>query len=120
MLAAFVSVLHRLTDRLTFKAASAAATAAASAATAAAALHCQFSAAKPWKSFAKSLTASLPHHIKPPRENEAEKKGLEFFLQPRRPTGMCEAQRIDFNAACERRITWRQYFEKWGRQGLSL
>jgi hypothetical protein len=28
--------------------------------------------------------------------------------------GMCEAQRIDFKAACEGRITWRQYFEKWG------
>ena len=27
---------------------------------------------------------------------------------------MCEAQRIDFKAAREGRITWRQYFEKWG------
>jgi hypothetical protein len=27
---------------------------------------------------------------------------------------MCEAQRIDLKAAFEGRITWRQYFEKWG------
>jgi hypothetical protein len=29
-------------------------------------------------------------------------------------SGMCEAQRIDFVAACEGRITWRQYFDRWG------
>ena len=29
-------------------------------------------------------------------------------------SGMCEVQRIDFLAACDGKITWRQYFEKWG------
>jgi hypothetical protein len=29
-------------------------------------------------------------------------------------TGMCEAQRIDFEAACDGKITWQQYFAKWG------
>jgi len=29
-------------------------------------------------------------------------------------SGMCEAQRIDFIAACEGRITWCQYFDRWG------
>ena len=29
-------------------------------------------------------------------------------------SGMCEAQRIDFIAACDGKITWGQYFEKWG------
>jgi len=33
---------------------------------------------------------------------------------------MCEAQRIDFEAACEGKITWRQYFAKWGENSLSL
>ena len=77
-------------------------------------------AVRSWRLFAKSVTTALPQNLKPPREIEDEKKGLEFFAQPQRPTGMCEAQRVDFNAACERRITWHQYFEKWGRQGLSL
>jgi hypothetical protein len=27
---------------------------------------------------------------------------------------MSEAQRIDLEAAIEGKITWRQYFEKWG------
>jgi hypothetical protein len=31
--------------------------------------------------------------------------------------GMSEAQRIDFIAACEGKITWGQYFEKWGGEG---
>jgi hypothetical protein len=28
-------------------------------------------------------------------------------------SGMSEAQRIDFIAACEGLISWRQYYEKW-------
>jgi hypothetical protein len=28
--------------------------------------------------------------------------------------GMCEAQRIDYEAACRRIITWAQYFARWG------
>jgi hypothetical protein len=42
------------------------------------------------------------------------------FPAPVRPAGMSEEQRIDFLAACEGRITWRMYFAKWGRIGLSL
>jgi hypothetical protein len=34
--------------------------------------------------------------------------------------GMSEAQRIDFKAACDGKITWRQYFAKWGSSGPSL
>jgi hypothetical protein len=33
--------------------------------------------------------------------------------------GMCAAQRADFEAACDGKITWRQYFATWGR-GPSL
>ena len=33
---------------------------------------------------------------------------------PTKASGMCEAQRIDFKAACEGKITWKQYFDKWG------
>jgi hypothetical protein len=33
---------------------------------------------------------------------------------------MCEAQRVDFIAACDGKITWRQYFAKWGHRGLAL
>jgi len=28
--------------------------------------------------------------------------------------GMCLAQRLDYKAACDGRISWRAYFEKWG------
>jgi len=42
-------------------------------------------------------------------------------MQPQRPSGgMCVAQRVDFLAACAGKITWKQYFAKWGRGGLSL
>jgi hypothetical protein len=34
--------------------------------------------------------------------------------QPRASTGICEAQRIDFEAACENKISRGQYFAKWG------
>lgn len=33
---------------------------------------------------------------------------------------MCEAQRADFAAACEGKITWQQYFAKWGPACLKL
>jgi len=33
-------------------------------------------------------------------------------------SGMSAEQRADYNAACDGKITWRQYFMKWG--GLSL
>ncbi|MBP7253565.1 MAG: relaxase/mobilization nuclease domain-containing protein [Alphaproteobacteria bacterium] len=31
-----------------------------------------------------------------------------------KPSGMCEQQWLDFVAACEGKITWKQYFQKWG------
>jgi hypothetical protein len=31
---------------------------------------------------------------------------------------ICEAQRFDFEAACEGKITWQQYFLRWGKCGL--
>ena len=34
--------------------------------------------------------------------------------------GMCAAQRVDFVAACEGKITWRQYYAKWGNNALTL
>jgi hypothetical protein len=39
---------------------------------------------------------------------------------PQRPSGMCEAQRADFTAACDGKITWRQYYAKWGSDRLTL
>lgn len=39
---------------------------------------------------------------------------------PGRPSGMCEAQRADFIAACNSKITWRQYFAKWANGCLEL
>ncbi|MDE1985771.1 MAG: hypothetical protein KGJ28_04465 [Alphaproteobacteria bacterium] len=73
-----------------------------------------------WKSAAKSATAAIPRFNKPPPVRDNETQSQEFFAQPHRPSGICEAQRIDFNAACDGKITWYQYFVKWGRQGLSL
>ena len=37
-------------------------------------------------------------------------------------SGMCEEQRLDYIAACDGKITWKRYFQKWGRinQALSL
>ena len=39
-------------------------------------------------------------------------------------SGMGEEQRLDYLAACEGKITWRQYFQKWGnpleKGGLTL
>jgi hypothetical protein len=32
-------------------------------------------------------------------------------------SAMSEAQRIDFKAACDGKITWRQYYAKWGSPG---
>jgi hypothetical protein len=32
-------------------------------------------------------------------------------------SAMSEAQRLDYEAACAGKITWRQYFAKWGRAG---
>jgi hypothetical protein len=49
--------------------------------------------------------------------------------EPRRPhlvafavtsSGMSEEQRIDYIAACDGKITWRQYFTKWGHWSLQV
>jgi hypothetical protein len=37
---------------------------------------------------------------------------------PHRPAGMCAAQKIDFKAAREGKITWQQYFAMWGALSL--
>jgi hypothetical protein len=50
----------------------------------------------------------------------AAQKIARPILLPKWPAGMCEAQHIDFVAACEGRITWRQYFAKWGENTLTL
>lgn len=42
---------------------------------------------------------------------------------PRRPEThgtMSKEQLADYIAACDGKITWAQYFQKWGRGGLSL
>jgi len=42
--------------------------------------------------------------------------GLLQRAVPLRPAGgMCEAQRADFIAASEGKITWQQYYSKWGQ-----
>jgi hypothetical protein len=45
---------------------------------------------------------------------------VQPFRAPRPASGMCEAQRADLIAACEGKITWPQYFAKWGNRGLTL
>lgn len=40
---------------------------------------------------------------------------IPTFVRAARAFGMCEEQRIDFDAACAGRITWARYFAKWGR-----
>jgi hypothetical protein len=43
------------------------------------------------------------------------KPSPRYFPAPGRPSsGMCEAQRIDLAAAQAGKITWRQYFARWG------
>jgi hypothetical protein len=42
------------------------------------------------------------------------------FWVPHRPVFTCEEQRIDFMAARDGKITWRQYFAKWGDRSLCL
>lgn len=36
-----------------------------------------------------------------------------------RPVEMCEEKRNDFHAACYAKITWEQYYAKWGYQTLT-
>ena len=51
---------------------------------------------------------------------EAAREICAAASAPKRPSGMCEAQRVDYIAACERRITWQQYYARWGNSGLTL
>jgi len=110
VLTTFVSVIRRLANGLAFVATKFEFTRRHSAS--------GLSVARSWNPFAKSLVAYVPRRREPPPEKH-ERQGVAF-PQPRRPGGMCEEQWTDFKAACERRITWRQYFEKWGKQGLAL
>jgi hypothetical protein len=50
-------------------------------------------------------------------------KRQEDFPLPQRPIahgGMSLAQRVDLQAAIDGKITWAEYFQKWGRGGPSL
>ena len=51
---------------------------------------------------------------------EVAKEIAERSFAPSRPAGMCHAQRTDYLAACDGKITWKEYFAKWGRPGLTL
>jgi hypothetical protein len=48
------------------------------------------------------------------------KTALSPMPFPKRPLGMGAEQLADFAAACEGKITWRQYFAKWGPSALHL
>jgi len=50
----------------------------------------------------------------------AAKEIAQRLFLPSRPAGMCEAQRVDYLAACDGKITWRQYYAKWGDTRLTL
>jgi len=43
-----------------------------------------------------------------------------IFVSSVAASGMCAEQRADYMAACEGKITWVQYFRKWGRNTPSL
>jgi hypothetical protein len=51
---------------------------------------------------------------------EAAKEIAKRSFAPSRPAGMCHAQHTDYLAACEGKITWREYFSKWGDDRLAL
>lgn len=59
-----------------------------------------------------------------PEPRQTEQQPMRPMSGPARDEGMLsrmsEAQRIDFIAACEGRMTWRVYFERWGLAGLTL
>ena len=48
------------------------------------------------------------------REKSNEPQQFQPQISGGAISGMCEAQRIDFIAACEARISWPQYFDRWG------
>jgi hypothetical protein len=51
---------------------------------------------------------------------DAAKEIVQRLFKPSRPGSMSEAQRIDYLAACDGKITWRMYFAKWGCNRLTL
>lgn len=72
----------------------------------------------------RALTISQPH----PSGFTRQPSTLPKLARPYRPYqvafvmksgGMPEEQRVDYLAACDGKITWKQYFLKWGRS-LSL
>jgi hypothetical protein len=69
----------------------------------------------------KPVKPFLPHIRKSARhERPAEQPQQPARSQPTPFGGMSAEQLADFIAACEGRITWRQYFERWGKKGLSF
>lgn len=48
------------------------------------------------------------------REQKQEQQNTFIPMRPVAHGGMCEAQRIDYEAACAGRITWAEYYKKWG------
>ncbi len=57
--------------------------------------------------------ASFPRAASEQTARLSEREMLPIPI-PRAAGGMCEAQRIDLEAAIEGKITWAQYFAKWG------
>ena len=57
----------------------------------------------------------IPENWKAVHPHSNAEHGSASLPRPRRPIGgMCEAQRVDYLAACAGKITWRRYFTKWG------
>ncbi|MDE1901858.1 MAG: relaxase/mobilization nuclease domain-containing protein [Alphaproteobacteria bacterium] len=70
--------------------------------------------------FSNRILVSLP--TKPVLFSPKSDARQEQNPRPQRPrggffAGMCEAQIIDFLAACDGQITWGQYFMIWGKEG---
>jgi Relaxase/Mobilisation nuclease domain len=66
-----------------------------------------------------SLPAKLPpNHFPKPASEGGKEKTPPQYTAPFRPVetgGMCEAQRIDLAAAQAGKISWQEYYRKWGR-----
>jgi hypothetical protein len=66
---------------------------------------------RPYPIASRALQPALPKLAKPRRPHQ-----VSFVMKS---DGMNEEQRVDYIAACDGKITWKQYFLKWGRS-LSL
>jgi len=60
--------------------------------------------------------SSIPNRKASPEEKR-EQPNTFMPMRPMNTSGMCEAQRIDFEAACAGKITWAEYYRKWGGGG---